>query len=127
MTDFVILGCALSNMEDDAYPFAVVFKRGFGGEAQLESYILRAWQNQDEFFPDSSRETMLDLMEDLREYPEGEQSDRFFKHLRSLNFGYLRFLKDGHCQDDPTFANEVAAYFEGGSHPVSWPDSFEKL
>lgn len=127
MTEFAILGCALSDMSDDAYPFAVVFKESVGDEARLKSYILHNWQNYDEFFPDSARETMLDLMDDLREYPQGEQSDRFFRHLKTLNFGYVRFLKDGHCQDGSSFAHEVAAYFEGGNHPVSWPESFRSL
>lgn len=125
-SEYVILGCAKSNLSGIAHPFAVVTLQSELNEHFIRVYILRGWQNLREFFPDEVRHGVLFFMDDLSKSRHGQASLLFFRHLSELGVGAIRFICGGKCKTEE-LDSQIAASLDAGQYPVLWRTSFRPM
>ena len=122
--EFVLLGCATSNLGTDAYPFVVVICEIELNDCTLKSYVLKGWQDVREFFPDEVREDVLLFLDSLGDYSLGQEAERFFVQLHNLSVGPIRFIAGKTCGLH-VLDEAISAILEGGKDRVLWPESFK--
>jgi hypothetical protein len=124
--EFVILGCAPSNLGGVSYPFVVVVSKVSKGRRCLEAYVLNGWANIRKFFTDEVREDVIFFIEDLRRRSASVDPESFVRFLRTLSVGPIRFVDGGTCAVD-LIDFSISNIFESRLEPILWPDSFSPI